>query len=58
MLLAKDKNGYITWHHAARFGKLEALQAFWSLAKRMELNLDDLFVATTEEGKTALHMEA
>jgi len=28
------------------------------MAKEVELNLDELFLAATEEGKTALHMAA
>jgi len=46
------------WYHAAHFGNLEALETSWSLAKELELNLDELLLAANEEGKTALHMAA
>jgi len=56
LLIARDKHGYITWHHAACFGKLEALQTLMSLAKEVELNLDEFVLAESETGLTALHM--
>ena len=40
------------------FGKLEVLQILWSLAKEVELYLDELLLAETEERKTALHLAA
>jgi hypothetical protein len=46
------------WHHVACFGKLEALQTLWSLAKEVELNLHELLLATNHGGKTALHFAA
>jgi len=58
LLLDKEKNGNNVWHHAAYFGKLEALETLWILAKEVELNPDELLLAETEEGKTALHMAA
>jgi len=58
LLLAKDKNRYIACHHAACFGRLEALETLWSLAKEVELILDELWLAETGRGKTALHMAA
>ena len=58
MLLAKDKNGCIAWHHAAIFGILEALETLWSLAKEVERNLDELLLDETEQGLTALHTAA
>ena len=39
------------------FGKLEALEPLWSLAKEVELNVDELFLAANEEGKTALQWQ-
>jgi len=40
------------------FSRLEALEKLWSLAKEVELNLDELLLAVTEEGETALHLAA
>jgi hypothetical protein len=40
------------------FGKLEALQTLWIWAKEVELNLNELLLATIEEGRTAFHMAA
>jgi hypothetical protein len=48
----------IEWHHAASFGKSEALQTLWCLVMEVELNLDELLLTIPEEGKTALHMAA
>jgi ankyrin repeat protein len=58
LLLAKDKEGFSVWHHAACFGKLEVLQTLWSLAKEVEINLDELLLDGTEQGETPLHMAA
>ena len=56
MLLAKDKKGYSLWHHAAYFGKLEALETLRSWAKKAELNPDELLLAQAEDGETVLHV--
>jgi len=50
-LLAKDKKWYTLWHQAACCGKLEALETLWSSAKEVELNLDELLLAGTEQGQ-------
>jgi hypothetical protein len=39
-------------------GKLEELQTLRSWAKEVELNLHELLLAATEEGRTALHIAA
>jgi len=46
------------WLHAAGFRGLEALQTLWSLSKEVEINLDQLLLAETEQGQTALHLAA
>ena len=46
------------WHYAACFGKLEALQTLWNLAKEVELKVDELLLVKTEDGITAFYMEA
>ena len=56
MLLAKDNKGYSLWHHAAYFGKLEALETLWSWAKEAELNPDEMLLVQAEEGETVLHV--
>ena len=58
LLLAKDKNGCIVWHHAAYFGRLEALETLWCWAKEVKLKLDELLLFESEEGLTAFHMAA
>jgi len=58
LLLAKDKEGYIVWHHAAIFGRLEALETLWSWAKEVELKLDELLLFESEGGLTAFHLAA
>jgi len=40
------------------FGKLEGLKTLWSLAKEVELNLDELLLARTKQVQTALHKAA
>jgi hypothetical protein len=47
LFLTKDKHGYIAWHRAAEHDNLEAL---WSCAKQVELNIGDLFLAKTGDG--------
>ena len=44
-LIAKDKNGFIAWHRAALFGRLQALETFWSLTLKAELNPHELLLA-------------
>jgi len=58
LLLAKDNNGYTAWHHAAIFGRLESLETLWSLSKEVEIKLDGLLLAESEEGETTLHFAA
>ena len=58
LLLAKDKNGCIVWHHAAYFGRLEALETLWCWAKKVELTPDEMLLAKTEQGETVFHIAA
>jgi len=56
LLFTKDKNKYIAWHHAACFGRLEALQTLWSWAKEVEVTSDELLLTKSWEGFTAFEM--
>jgi hypothetical protein len=58
LFLAKDRYGYIAWHQAAYFGRSEALETLWSLAKEAKLNLREPLLAQCEQGRTALHFAA
>ena len=53
LLLAKNKNVYIVWLHAACFGRLETL---WSWGKEVELSTDELLPTKFWEGFTSFEL--
>jgi ankyrin repeat protein len=55
LLLIKNQYGYTAWHRAAEEGCLEALE-IWNWAKEVGLNPDELLLAKTKAGITALLM--
>ena len=58
LLLTKDKDGYNAWHTAALFDRLDALEILRHWVKEVELPLDEVLLAETEKGLTALHIAA
>jgi hypothetical protein len=44
LFLAKDKDGYIAWHRAAQYGRIEVLETLRSWATDLELNLYELML--------------
>lgn len=58
MLLAKDNEGFPTWHHATLNVRSETLEKIIGFVFEAELSPDELLLAQSEKGVTAFHMAA
>jgi len=48
LLLSKDKYGIISWHRAGEIGSFKPLEILCTLAKEVDLNLDELVLTQVD----------